>query len=115
MISDEMVRAAAAARIRVPEGRPVTGESDGETVGAYLRALFATLWRRGEKFSAKRPFGYSGWQADVYLALVEADLVAGVIDPDGYLAALDEVTAQALVQAIIARGLGPVDSAGAAV
>lgn len=108
MISDDVVRAAASARIHVPEGRPVTGEQDGETVAAYLRALLTDLWRQGEYFSAKRPFGYSGWKGDVQEALVKAGLVSGALDADGYLDSVDERAADELVQAVIARGLGPV-------
>jgi hypothetical protein len=60
-------------------------DSDATTIRGYLCALAAAVWNEGEGFSGKRPFGNSGWDSDLYLALVKADLIEGVLDEDGYL------------------------------
>lgn len=55
------------------------------TIGGYLGSLLVELWRANEGFSGKRPFGNSGWQWDVYKALVKNGLAEGtVFDDDGY-------------------------------
>lgn len=64
---------------------PKTNDAKASTVGEYLGALLMTLWEEDEGFSGKRPFGNSGWQWDVYTALVKAGLAEGsVYDDDGF-------------------------------
>ena len=46
------------------------------TIRGYLKNLLTELWRQGESFSGKRPFGDSGWEYDLYLPLAKAGLVA---------------------------------------
>jgi len=77
-------------------------DADASTVGEYLSRLLSELWRYDEGFSGKRPFGNSGWKYDVYLALVQASLVTGVIE-DGYLESVDSDAADNLIQEAIAR------------
>lgn len=60
-------------------------EFEDLTIKQYLFNLLTTLWREGESFSGKRPFGNSGWEYDLYHPLVEAGLIKGRIDSDGYL------------------------------
>jgi hypothetical protein len=55
------------------------------TVREFLHRLLETLWNDGEGFSGKRPFGNSGWEYDLYRALVVAGKVKGTITPDGDL------------------------------
>jgi hypothetical protein len=75
------------------------GENDADagTIGDYLRALLTELWLKEESFSGKRPFGNSGWQNEVYTALVKADAVPGEIDGDGYLMSCETEAADRLV------------------
>lgn len=54
-------------------------DSGANTIKGYLKALLLTLWKEDEGFSGKRPFGNSGWQNDVALALVKGKLVRGAI------------------------------------
>jgi hypothetical protein len=77
---------------------PKTNDASAASVREYLAALLAELWKEGEAFSGKRPFGNSGWEWEVYTALVRADLVNGEIDDDGYLDDVDHAAADALVQ-----------------
>jgi hypothetical protein len=46
----------------------------------YLGALLTKLWEQGEGFSGKRPFGNSGWEYDLYAALIKAGAVEGELD-----------------------------------
>ena len=60
-------------------------DSGATTVRGYLVSLLAAVWEEGEGFSGKRPFGTSGWAADLYQPLVGAGFVPGALDEDGYL------------------------------
>lgn len=88
---------------------PMDDENDAgaATVRGYLVKLLQILWEEEEGFNGKRPFGNSGWQSDIHLALVNAGLVAGTFDSDGCLSHVDERAANALVLAAIGE-LGPV-------
>lgn len=81
------------------------GENDvkASTIKNYLKALLAVLWKEEQGFSGKRPFGTSGWQWDVYAALVKADLIDGTLDEDGNLGlgSFDRREADALIQSAI--------------
>jgi hypothetical protein len=55
------------------------------SIREYLCALLTQLWSEGEGFSGKRPFGNSGWEYDLYHALIKADAVEGELDGDGYI------------------------------
>lgn len=58
---------------------PNDTETGANSVRGYLTALLARLWREGESFSGKHPFGNSGWRWDLYPALERAGYVAGVM------------------------------------
>ncbi len=72
------------------------------TVGGYLGTLLTKLWREGEGFNGKRPFGNSGWEYDVYEPLVVAGLVEGVITEDGYIEDVDCAKANEFILKLIA-------------
>jgi hypothetical protein len=80
-----------------------------ETVREYLVMLLTAVWRQGEGFSGKRPFGNSGWEWDLFGPLVKAGLIVGTFDGDGFLDACDEQRGNALIAAAIAE-LGEVQS-----
>ena len=44
----------------------INGEGKRITIREYLRELLLTLWREGEGFSGKRPFGDSGWGNELF-------------------------------------------------
>ena len=56
------------------------------TIRDYLKALLKRLWRDGDNFSSKRPFGNSDWCDDLYAALVRHSVIEGNFDEEGYLA-----------------------------
>jgi len=60
-------------------------ENDAEAtnIREYFQRLLSELWLEGEGFSGKRPFGNSGWDYDLYSALVEAKAIKAKTDEDG--------------------------------
>lgn len=72
-------------RMEPPDGRPL---NEVYTIRDYLHGLLRLLWAEGEGFSPKRPYGDSGWQLDLHLALVKHGMLEGVIDEDGCLESL---------------------------
>lgn len=71
------------------------------TIREYFKSLLIRLWEDGEGFSAKRPFGNSGWDWDLYIPLIKAGLVDGVLDQDGYIEEVDEQAAFELILSAI--------------
>lgn len=73
---------------------------DPVTFREYLKLLLFGLWV-DPNFSGKRPFGNSGWQFDVYEAMVKAGMVRGTLGGDGSLEDVDRGTAEMLVHRAI--------------
>jgi hypothetical protein len=86
--------------LNVPMG---DNDSGADTIRGYLVALAAEVWRIGEGFSGKRPFGNSGWRSDLYIPLVKAGLISGAFDSDGYLKICDEDEGDRLINGAIAE------------
>lgn len=57
-------------------------DPEGGTVREYLVALLSRLWKEGEGFSAKRPFGDSDWEFRVYEGLIRGGFLQG--DPESF-------------------------------
>ena len=55
-----------------------TLEGEKITFRKYLKLLLETLWKEGEGFSGKRPFGNSGWEHELYHGLIEIGSLEGV-------------------------------------
>lgn len=70
---------------------------DNLSIRDYLHNLLWDLWSKGEGFSSKRPFGNSGWEADLYTPLVAHGFVGGSLDEDGQLLDVEASKADALV------------------
>ena len=59
-------------------------DTGAETIRDYLKALLFKLWEKGESFGGKRPFGNSGWEYELYHALISGGAsFAGAIDEYG--------------------------------
>ena len=71
------------------------------TVKGYLKNLLFQVWKEGESFSGKRPFGNSGWEYDLYEPLVKAGVVDGSIDEDGDIEDIDLIQANRVVLKLI--------------
>lgn len=81
---------------------PMRGNDiDAKTVGDYLRALLKTLWREGEGFSGKRPFGNSGWDFAIKEALIRGGAVQGSLDDDGFVVTVDDAAVDQIIIAAI--------------
>lgn len=76
---------------------PSANDAEADSIGVFLTRLLLVLWNEGESFSGKRPFGNSGWEHQVYEALVGAGLVPGELDEDGFLDWADTREADRLV------------------
>lgn len=67
---------------------PIDPDHNGaraKTIGEYLVALLLKLWREGDEFSGKKPFGDSGWEYELYYPLVQFGVVDGKLDDNGEL------------------------------
>jgi hypothetical protein len=87
---------------------PNENDARATTVREYLVALLARLWDQKEAFNGKRPFGNSGWEGDVYLALLQAGLIQGSVDEDGFIVECDDEGADVLVAEAIRELVGTV-------
>lgn len=83
------------------DARFTTREDETITIRDYLCNLLSTLWKEKERFSGKRPFGNSGWECDLYAALVSNGFIFGELDEDGYLDYVDEESADKFVHELI--------------
>lgn len=82
-----------------------SNDSGADTIRGYLAALLHELWKHGEGFSSKRPFGNSDWQRELAVPLIKAGLVKGSFDEDGFLDEVDwRATDRVLADAIAAWG-----------
>ena len=56
---------------------------------SYIKGLIDELWKQGPSFDAKRPFGFSGWQHEVYSEMIENHLLVAY-DKDGLIQEFDK-------------------------
>lgn len=61
-------------------------DSGAVSIRDYFRRLLTELWNEEAGFSGKRPFGNSGWQIDLQVALIKAGAPFGAVDEDGCFA-----------------------------
>jgi hypothetical protein len=87
---------------------PDGNDAGAATIREYLIQLLTVLWRENEGFSGKRPFGNSGWDYDLYGPLIEAGLISGRLDEDGFIEDVDDKAGDRLIFAAIVE-LGRVD------
>jgi hypothetical protein len=71
------------------------------TLKQYLKYLLLAIWDEKEGFSGKRPFGNSGWEYDIYAALVKSNFVEGKLDECGCVEEIDEKKADELIEEAI--------------
>lgn len=90
-----------AERVLATPMNPDRNDAGAGTVREYLVKLLVVLWRDQECFSGKRPFGNSSWDWDLYMALVDAELITGSYDEDGCLDDADVKAGSALIEQAI--------------
>lgn len=78
-----------------------SNDAGAATVRDYLIQLLAEVWRHGEGFSGKRPFGNSGWEYDLYKPLATAGYIEATYDEDGWLELCDDKAGDALIATAI--------------
>lgn len=64
---------------------PKRNDCGAKTIGEYLYALLCGVLREQEGFSGKRPFGNSGWDSELMVALHKAGRITLELDEDGYI------------------------------
>ena len=64
------------------------------------------MWVQGEGFDGKRPFGNSGWETEVYAALIAINAIYGRIDEEGCPWRFNEREANQLISKLILRCTG---------
>ena len=58
-------------------------DSGAKTIRGYLKKMLEKLWGERDEFSGKRPFGNSGWDYDLYGALITNGVIDGGLDENG--------------------------------
>jgi hypothetical protein len=91
----ESVLSALALRIDSDAGENIT-------IRDYLYALLVKVWREGEGFNGKRPWGNSGWAYDLYIPLMQEGYIAGTVDDDRTFSGLDRNEADKYVVKLVA-------------
>ena len=76
-------------------------DANAATVREYLLALLKEVWREGEGFNGKRPFGNSGWESELFTTLAWADLITAERDDSGYYYGFDESEGRRLIELAI--------------
>lgn len=72
-----------------------------ETVREYLYQLLLKMWNEKEGFDGERPFGSSGWEHDIYKALIDGEFIGGEFADDGELSGFNKSEADEFVQSMI--------------
>ena len=55
------------------------------TIREFFEELLTTLFKEGECFSGKRPFGNSGWEYDLCVCLAQYGIISGTASEyDGF-------------------------------
>lgn len=80
-------------------------DADAATIREYLVKLLTELWKEQECFGGKRPFGNSGWDYELYGALLDAGFISGERDEDGYIDDCDSAKGFGLIHKAI-KSLG---------
>ena len=71
------------------------------SIREYLKELLRKLWKEGEGFSGKRPFGNSGWEWDVAKPLIRFGVINGALDEDDYIEDIDTKAFNKLILELI--------------
>jgi hypothetical protein len=72
-------------------------DANAVTVRDYLVAIVRQVWREGEDFSGKRPFGNSSWEHEIFTALGKNGLIDVQFDEYGYIHDFDRSWAHHVV------------------
>jgi hypothetical protein len=76
-------------------------DAHASTVREFMRKLLTKMWDEGEGFSGKKPFGNSGWEQPITVAMVRSKLIDGEIDEDGFIKTMDRAASERLIRKAI--------------
>lgn len=76
-------------------------DAAAKTIGDYLVRLAEQAWVEEEGFSGKRPFGNSGWQHEIYIALIKNEAITGDLDEYGYIEDYDGQAADRIMTDVL--------------
>lgn len=82
---------------------PERNDAGASTIHEYLTTLLLKVWDENENFDGKRPFGNSSWDYELAEALIEAGLIEGTLDSDGYLESCNRDDVDILIREAIGR------------
>lgn len=54
------------------------------TIQEFFKIMLFKLWQNPDMFNGKRPFGNSGWEMDLEIALLDNYVIKGIKNKDGY-------------------------------
>jgi len=76
-------------------------DAGARSIRGYLVALVACIWKEGERFNGKRPFGNSCWESELEAPLIKAGLITGSFDEEGWIKECDSKTARRIIDEAI--------------
>lgn len=76
---------------------------EGRTLRAVLKDLLSMVLLQGEQFNGKRPWGDSGWEWDIYRAMVVNGFINGTVDEDGDIYDIDNTKGDELLMMCVDR------------
>ena len=85
-------------------------DANASTIRDYFVKLLLLVWKHGECFDGKRPFGNSSWEYDLYRPLGREGLINLTFDEDGSVDQFDweeQQKADRLIEAAIQEFLHP--------
>lgn len=76
---------------------PVNNDGEEMTIRSFLYELLSMVITEQEQFDGKRPWGNSSWIFNLYKTLIQAKLINGSFDDDGYVENINELEAEKFV------------------
>jgi len=79
---------------------------DNVSIKTYIKEILKVLWLEPDDFNGKRPLGNSGWQFDLYKAMIEKNIIEGEVDDYGCVDSVNMTDADKLIIDYISILLG---------
>ena len=80
--------------------------NDNVSIKTYIKEILKVLWLEPDDFNGKRPLGNSGWQFDLYKAMIEKNIIEGEVDDYGCVDSVNMTDADKLIIDYISILLG---------
>ena len=79
---------------------------DNVSIKTYIKEILKVLWLEPDDFNGKRPLGNSGWQFDLYKAMIKKNIIEGEVDDYGCVDSVNMTDADKLIIDYISILLG---------